>query len=286
MGASGSTSSPSGSTRRSARRASSSTCARTAAATSRSGSSSGCPRSSSAPASAGSRAPADLPLHRLPRPHLVALLNETSASDGDIFPYYFREGRARAARRQALLGRRRGHLGRGPLLDGGTIFVPLQGTNDVDGNWVIEGEGVTSRSTPDIEVENDPEAPREARRPGPSAHRGGRRDPQLERQLEQLELRAPVLRRGVGRHQLADARGVDDAHPLEVEEDLLLPRVEGRYSARVARRKRRRPRARAQRAASRRAARSATSSGAIPARQRWCRSGQRRRKQGEHQRSR
>jgi tricorn protease len=83
---------------------------------------------------------------------MVALMNETSASDGDIFPHRFRK-----AGLGPLIGKRTwggvvGISGRGPLLDGGTAFVPLQGTNDVDGSWIIEGEGVA----PDIEVENDP----------------------------------------------------------------------------------------------------------------------------------
>ncbi len=43
--------------------------------------------------------------------HMVCLLNETSASDGDIFPALLPEGRARAADRQALVGRRRRHHG-------------------------------------------------------------------------------------------------------------------------------------------------------------------------------
>jgi tricorn protease len=56
------------------------------------------------------------------------------------------------------------------LLDGGTVIVPLIGTNDVDGNWVIEGRGVE----PDIEVENDP-----------AAVIAGR-DPQLERAIQEV----------------------------------------------------------------------------------------------------
>ncbi len=76
--------------------------------------------------------------------HMVALLNETSASDGDIFPC--------------------------PMIDGGTVYVPIGGTNDTDGKWVIEGHGVD----PDIVVENDPR----------SVIAG--RDPQLERAVEEL----------------------------------------------------------------------------------------------------
>jgi tricorn protease len=102
--------------------------------------------------------------------HLVCLLNETSASDGDIFPYYFRE-----AGLGPLIGKRSwggvvGISGRGPLLDGGTVFVPLSGTNAADGEWVIEGHGVD----PDIEVENDPKSVIDGR------------DPQLDRGIEEV----------------------------------------------------------------------------------------------------
>ena len=83
---------------------------------------------------------------------MVCILNETSASDGDIFPYMFRQ-----AGLGPLIGKRSwggvvGITGRGPLIDGGRVFVPECGTNDVAGNWIIEGHGVD----PDIVVENDP----------------------------------------------------------------------------------------------------------------------------------
>ena len=102
--------------------------------------------------------------------HMVCLINETSASDGDIFPYYFRK-----AGLGPLIGKRTwggvvGISGRGPLLDGGQVFVPMQGTNDERGNWVIEGHGVD----PDIVVENHPQAVIEGR------------DPQLERGVAEV----------------------------------------------------------------------------------------------------
>jgi len=82
---------------------------------------------------------------------MVALTSETSASDGDIFPYHFR-----FAGIGPLIGKRTwgGVVGGGnlPLIDGGSVFVPRSGTNAPTGEWIIEGEGVT----PDIEVENDP----------------------------------------------------------------------------------------------------------------------------------
>jgi tricorn protease len=100
----------------------------------------------------------------------VCLINETSASDGDIFPYMFRQ-----AGLGPLIGKRTwggvvGITGRGPLLDGGTAFVPEFATASADGKWVIEGHGVD----PDIVVENDPL----------SVISG--RDPQLERGIAEV----------------------------------------------------------------------------------------------------
>jgi tricorn protease len=102
--------------------------------------------------------------------HKVCLINETSASDGDIFPYYFRKSGL-----GPLIGKRTwggvvGISDRGPLLDGGQVYVPLSGTNDENGNWIIEGHGVD----PDIEIENDPKAVLEGR------------DPQLERGVQEI----------------------------------------------------------------------------------------------------
>jgi len=80
------------------------------------------------------------------------LLDETSASDGDIFPAMFRE-----AGLGPLIGKRSwggvtGITNRGTLIDGGTINVPEFGFASKDGQWILEGIGVE----PDIVVENDP----------------------------------------------------------------------------------------------------------------------------------
>ena len=82
--------------------------------------------------------------------HLVCLINETSASDGDIFPGMFKQ-----AGLGPLIGKRTwggvvGISGHGPLIDGGAVFVPQYATNDIDGSYIIEGYGVA----PDIEIEN------------------------------------------------------------------------------------------------------------------------------------
>jgi tricorn protease len=100
--------------------------------------------------------------------HMACLLSETSASDGDIFPHYFRE-----AGLGPLIGKRSwgGVVGGStlPLVDGG-VFVPRSATNDAEGNYIIEGIGVP----PDIEVENDPKSVIEGR------------DPQLERAVAEI----------------------------------------------------------------------------------------------------
>ncbi|MEE4638815.1 MAG: S41 family peptidase [Wenzhouxiangella sp.] len=105
--------------------------------------------------------------------HLVAVLDQNSASDGDIFPYQFRN-----AGLGPLIGKKSwggvvGITSHGPLIDGGSVNVPEFGFADVNGNWVIEGEGVE----PDIEVDNDPA----------SVIAG--RDPQLERAIEEVMAR-------------------------------------------------------------------------------------------------
>ncbi len=102
--------------------------------------------------------------------HEVCLINETSASDGDIFPYYFRK-----AGLGPLIGKRTwgGVIGisdHGPLLDGGQVYVPQNSTNDIDGKYIIEGHGVD----PDIKVENDPKSVLEGH------------DPQLERGVQEV----------------------------------------------------------------------------------------------------
>jgi len=83
---------------------------------------------------------------------MVALLDQNSASDGDIFPWMFRE-----AGLGPLIGKRSwggvvGINNRGPLIDGGNIFVPGSALANAKGEWVIEGYGVD----PDIDVDNDP----------------------------------------------------------------------------------------------------------------------------------
>lgn len=109
---------------------------------------------------------------------MIAILNENSASDGDIFPYMFRE-----AGLGSLIGKRSwggvvGISNRGTLIDGGVVNVPQSALANTTGEYIIEGYGVD----PDIEVDNDPK----------SVIAG--RDPQLERAISELmkKLTAPV----------------------------------------------------------------------------------------------
>ncbi len=103
--------------------------------------------------------------------HLAALCNGTTASDGDIFSYMFKQ-----AKLGPLIGTRTwggvvGINGWGPLIDGGDVFVPQFATASTEGQYVIEGHGVD----PDIVVEQDV-----------SAQLAGK-DPQLDRAIEELQ---------------------------------------------------------------------------------------------------
>ncbi len=84
---------------------------------------------------------------------MVCLLNEYSASDGDIFPYRFRHYKL-----GPLIGKRSwggvvGIRGTLPLTDGGFLNRPEFSRFDLEGKtWIMEGHGVD----PDIVVDNDP----------------------------------------------------------------------------------------------------------------------------------
>ncbi|MBV8483724.1 MAG: PD40 domain-containing protein [Verrucomicrobia bacterium] len=82
----------------------------------------------------------------------VALMNQYSASDGDIFPYYFRKYGLGPLIGKRTWGGVRGIRGYWPLLDGGYITIPEFSIYNLDSEWVIENHGVV----PDIEVEDLP----------------------------------------------------------------------------------------------------------------------------------
>jgi tricorn protease len=100
--------------------------------------------------------------------HMVCIANQYSASDGDNFPYFFREYGL-----GPIIGRRTwggvvGIRGFPPLLGGGYITVPEYAPFGMDGRWIMENYGVD----PDIELDNFPD----------QVVLG--RDPQLEKAIE------------------------------------------------------------------------------------------------------
>ncbi|MFA8298803.1 MAG: S41 family peptidase [Hyphomicrobiales bacterium] len=83
----------------------------------------------------------------------VLLINNYSASDGDLFPYQFKElkiGKVIGIRSWGgVVGIRNSR----PFVDGGDLRVPEFAPYDTKGkNWIIEGWGVE----PDIVIDNDP----------------------------------------------------------------------------------------------------------------------------------
>jgi len=101
---------------------------------------------------------------------MVCLINENSASDGDIFPWMFQQAKLGPVIGKRSWGGVIGITNHGPLIDGGSVNVPEFGHADANGQWAVEGWGVE----PDIEVANDPA----------SVLQGG--DPQLERGVQEL----------------------------------------------------------------------------------------------------
>ena len=82
------------------------------------------------------------------------LTNKYSASDGDIFPYRFRQYKLGKIIGERTWGGVVGIRGFMPIdVDGGFLSTPEFAPYSKDGKeWVIEGHGVT----PDIAVENEP----------------------------------------------------------------------------------------------------------------------------------
>jgi tricorn protease len=108
----------------------------------------------------------------VPLGHLAALSNGTTASDGDIFSYMFKQ-----AKLGPLIGTRTwggvvGISGLGPVIDGGDVLVPqFAAIVGLDGKYAVEGHGVE----PDIVVKED------------VAQQLAGKDPQLDKAIEVLE---------------------------------------------------------------------------------------------------
>jgi tricorn protease len=84
--------------------------------------------------------------------YMACLLNHYSASDGDIFPYYFRKYGLGPLIGERTWGGVRGIRGFWPLADGGYVTIPEDSLYGLHSEWVIENHGVE----PDIEVDNLP----------------------------------------------------------------------------------------------------------------------------------
>jgi tricorn protease len=82
----------------------------------------------------------------------VCLINHYSASDGDIFPFYFRKYGLGPLIGTRTWGGVRGIRGNWSLLDGGYITIPEDALYGLDSQWVMENHGVD----PDITVDDTP----------------------------------------------------------------------------------------------------------------------------------
>jgi tricorn protease len=82
----------------------------------------------------------------------VALLNHWSASDGDIFPYFFKQYRLGQLVGTRSWGGVRGIRGNWNMMDGGYITIPESALFTPQSQWAVENHGVD----PDVEVENYP----------------------------------------------------------------------------------------------------------------------------------
>ncbi|MFA8450159.1 MAG: S41 family peptidase [Bacteroidales bacterium] len=84
---------------------------------------------------------------------MVMLIDNYSASDGDLFPYQFKKLKLGTVIGQRSWGGVVGIRGSRPFVDRADLRVPEFGPYDDEGKkWIIEGYGVD----PDIEVINDP----------------------------------------------------------------------------------------------------------------------------------
>ena len=82
----------------------------------------------------------------------VLLIDNYSASDGDLFPYQFKKLKMGTVIGVRSWGGVVGIRGSLPFIDGGDLRKPEFAPFDTDGHWAIEGHGVD----PDIVIDNDP----------------------------------------------------------------------------------------------------------------------------------
>jgi tricorn protease len=88
------------------------------------------------------------------RGHIVILVDENTASDGEAFADGFKKLNLGTAIGKRTWGGEIWLSGANTLSDGGIARAPMMGVYDDKGNWLIEGHGFV----PDIEVDNLPHA--------------------------------------------------------------------------------------------------------------------------------
>lgn len=98
------------------------------------------------------RAVSSLPVVVPPR-DMVTLLNWGSASDGDQFPYFFREYGLGPLVGTRSWGGVQGINRPWSLMDGTAITIPKDSLAEPSGRWIIENTGVT----PDVDVDDRPD---------------------------------------------------------------------------------------------------------------------------------
>lgn len=79
---------------------------------------------------------------------MATIMNYSSSSDGDQFPYYFRRYGLGPLVGERTWGGVQGINGPWRLMDGTAVLIPKDSLADRDGHWLIENEGVA----PDLAV--------------------------------------------------------------------------------------------------------------------------------------
>jgi tricorn protease len=82
----------------------------------------------------------------------ICLINHYSASDGDIFPYFFRQYGLGKLLGTRTWGGVRGIRGEWHMMDGGFVTIPEDAMYNLSSQWIIENHGVD----PDITLDDEP----------------------------------------------------------------------------------------------------------------------------------
>ncbi|MEI6264017.1 MAG: PDZ domain-containing protein [Sphingobacteriia bacterium] len=82
----------------------------------------------------------------------VMIANENSGSGGDLLPYMFKKAKIGPLVGTRTWGGLVGTWDTPPFIDGGRMVAPRGGFFDTNGEWAVEGQGIS----PDIEVFQDP----------------------------------------------------------------------------------------------------------------------------------